>query len=118
MRRFPWIVTLLIPVVALAQGAPPGGTPTPAAPAGHTRDAAQPAEASPNGPAAAPTAAPAGTAPASSTTVPAGTGKKLTLRVPSGSEYTAYIQEAATAAPKSFQDNVELEIPADLKAAT
>lgn len=121
MRRSLWLPTflsVLMPLAALAQSpAPPGGElskPTPA-PAPKASDAAKP---SGNAPAVAPTAAPAGNASAASTPAPAPTGKKLTVRVPSGSEYTAYIQEAATAAPKSFQDNVELEIPADLKAAT
>ena len=124
MRRFLWLLTLTVPVAAFAQGAaPPGGdlktaTPMPAAKA--TEPAKVPANSPANAPAAKPDPAAAGAnAPSPATTpAPAATGKKVTVRVPSGSEFTAYIQEAASAAPKTFSDNVDLEVPSDAKTAT
>jgi hypothetical protein len=63
--------------------------------------------------------APAGNAPAGTdaSTTPAAT-KNITVRVPSGGDYTAYIQEAKSAAPKKIADTGELEVPAGLATYT
>jgi hypothetical protein len=83
------------------------------------------AAAAQNGPAAGsaantpPANAPAANAPAANAPAPAPAaagGKTVTVRVPTGGEYTAYVHEDATAAPKAVTDKADLALPALPKA--
>lgn len=83
-----------------------GNKPT-AAPAGKAPAVASPSSNAPGNAPAASTPGATGTGTATATTA----AKTVAVRVPSGGDYSAYIQEAQGAAPRTVVDKADLEVP-------